>query len=138
MRPFELVEHTSDVGIRAWGGSLGEVFGNCALGMMSLMLDPEKVRRKRRVRIEAEAGDREALLVSWLSEILFRVEAEGLAFAWFEGVEPGKGSVAGWGWGEPLDPERHDLRMEVKAPTFHGLELREENGVWVAQVIFDV
>ncbi|MBC7229866.1 MAG: archease [Actinobacteria bacterium] len=138
MRPFELVEHTSDVGIRARGGSLGEAFGNCALGMMSLMLDPGKVRHERRVRIEAEAEDPEALLVAWLSEILFRVEAEGFAFARFEDVEPGEGKVAGWGWGEPLDPERHDLRIEVKAPTYHGLELREENGVWVAQVIFDV
>ncbi len=132
------MEHTADVGIRAYGAGLGEVFRNCALGMMSLMLDLEKVRREKRIRIEAEAGDREALLVAWLSEVLFHVEAEGFAFGWFTEVELSDEKAAAWGWGEPLDPARHGLKLEVKAPTYHGLELREDGGMWVAQVIFDV
>ncbi|NPV59762.1 MAG: archease [Actinobacteria bacterium] len=132
------MEHTADVGIRAWGESLGEAFRNCALGMMSLMLDLDKVGREKRVWVEAEAEDLEALLVSWLSEILFYVEAEGFAFAWFEDVEIEGGKAAAWGWGEELDPERHGLKLEVKAPTYHGLRLEEREGGWTAQVIFDV
>lgn len=117
---------------------MSETFRNCALGMMSLMLDLDKVRREKKVRVEAEADDLEGLLVAWLSEVLFHVEANGFAFRWFEDVELKKGSVAAWGWGEALDPARHGLKLEVKAPTYHGLELRKEKEGWVAQVIFDV
>jgi len=102
------------------------------------MLDPERVRRERRIRLEASAGDLEALLVAWLSEIIFRMETENLAFGGFEDMEVKEGSASSWGWGETLDPERHGLKLEIKAPTYHGLELKRRGDGWTAQVIFDV
>jgi SHS2 domain-containing protein len=126
------------VGIRAYGSSMAEVFENCALGMMSLMLDPGAVRLERRVELSASGGDHASLLVSWLAEILFRVEAEGYAFGAFEVRELSGLKVRGSGLGEPLDAERHALKLEIKAPTYHMLELKENKGRWAAQVIFDV
>ncbi len=126
------------MGIRACGSSMSEAFENCARGMMSLMLDLEKIRPERRVRLAAQGRERESLLVSWLSEILYRVEAEGWAFRSFEVSEISDTSVRAWGTGEALDPERHVTGAEIKAPTYHMLELREEKGRWTAQVIFDV
>jgi len=126
------------VGIRAYGSSMAEAFENCALGMMSLMLEPDRVRPQRRIRLSAQGRDGGSLLVSWLSEILFRVEAEGWAFASFEVDSCSEIAVAGWGAGEPLDAARHGLKLEIKAPTYHMLELDETDGRWTAQVIFDV
>jgi SHS2 domain-containing protein len=132
------VEHTSDVGIRAYGHSMAEVFENCAQGMMSLMLDPGRVEPRRRVRLSARGRDAKSLLVSWLSEILYLVDAENWALASFEVSEVSELAVAGWGSGEPLDPAKHGLKLEIKAPTYHMLELDEGEGAWTAQVIFDV
>lgn len=126
------------MGIRAYGRSVAEAFENCALGMMSLMLEPERVRPQRRVRLSAQGRDGSSLLVAWLSEILFRVEAEGWAFASFEVDSCSEVAVAGWGSGEPMDATRHGLKLEIKAPTYHRLELGEKEGQWTAQVIFDV
>ena len=126
------------MGIRAYGSSLAEVFENCALGMMSLMLDIGAVRPQGRVELSASGVDRESLLVSWLSEILYRVEAEGYAFGAFEVREVSGLTAEGTGLGEPLDAARHALELEIKAPTYHMLELEESNGRWTAQVIFDV
>jgi SHS2 domain-containing protein len=117
---------------------MAEAFENCALGMMSLMLEPDKVRPRQRIRLSAQGRDGGSLLVSWLSEILFRVEAEGWAFASFEVGECREVAVAGWGAGEPLDVARHGLKLEIKAPTYHMLVLDETDGRWTAQVIFDV
>lgn len=117
---------------------MAETLENCALGMMSLMLDPGAVRLKRRVRLAASGEDHASLLVSWLSEILFRVEVEGFAFGAFEASELTDLTVGGWGMGEPLDPARHALGMEIKAPTYHMIEFKEQEGRWTAQVIFDV
>jgi SHS2 domain-containing protein len=117
---------------------MSEAFENCALGMMSLMLDPESVRPDGRLELRAEGADPASLLVSWLADILFKVEAEGWAFRKFEVAELSEREAKGWGLGEPLDLERHAVLAEVKAPTYHMLELKEEAGHWVAQVIFDV
>jgi protein archease len=126
------------VGIRAYGGSMAEAFENCALGMMSLLLETDRVRPQQRVELSVRGRDGGSLLVAWLSEILFRVETEGWAFAAFEIGSCSEVAVAGWGLGEPLDAARHGLKLEIKAPTYHMLELIEEAGRWTAQVIFDV
>ena len=117
---------------------MAEAFENCALGMISLMMDPSRVEPRRRVRISARGGDDMSLLAAWLSEILFLVEVEGWAFASFALLEVGEGRVEGWGEGEPLDAGRHALELEIKAPTYHMMELGESEGEWRAQVIFDV
>lgn len=133
-----MIEHTADTGIRAYGSSLAEVFVNCSLGMMSLMLDLATVGRSTRVALEAEARDRESLLVAWLAHILFVVETQGTVFGAFEIAELEETRAKGWGLGEAMDPARHRLELEIKAPTYHMLELKEEAGLWTAQVIFDV
>ena len=106
--------------------------------MMSLMIDTGTVRPTERSDIRAEGSDWESLLVSWLGEILYRVEAEGWAFNRFHVSALSRYVVSGWGMGEPLDPSRHRIKLEIKAPTYHMLELKEENGRWLAQIIFDV
>lgn len=135
---FELIEHTADTGIRAYGSSLGEVFENCALGMVSLMMDPGSVDPAQSVSIEASAMDLKALLVGWLSEILFEVEAGGWAFNAFSVSEISETRVVGAGRGEPLDPQKHGVKEEIKAATYHMLEIDRQDGGWAAQVIFDV
>jgi len=106
--------------------------------MMSLMLDLQEVRLEHRVKLAAQGRDHESLLVAWLSEILYQVESEGWAFGSFEVSRLTGTQIEGWGEGEPLQADRHAAGMEIKAPTYHMLELEETNGRWTAQVIFDV
>jgi SHS2 domain-containing protein len=106
--------------------------------MVALMLDPESVRPQGTIELEAEGGDSESLLVSWLAEILFQAETRPWAFGEFRVDEISAWRVKGWGAGEPLDPARHKVRAEIKAPTYHMLELKEKAGRWTAQVIFDL
>lgn len=135
---FEVIEHTADAGIRAYGASMAGAFEACARGMMHLMFELEEIAAEERVRLEAGGRDPASLLVAWLGEILFRVEAEGWAFSDFDVTGLSETRVEGWGYGEPIDPRRHELKAEIKAPTYHMLELREEGGRWTAQVVFDI
>lgn len=108
------------------------------MGMMSLMVDTDSIRPTERIEIWAEGRDWKSLLVSWLGEILYRVEVEERVFKSFHVSTLSRYAVSGWGRGEPLDPSRHRVKLEIKAPTYHMLELKEENGRWLAQIIFDV
>ncbi len=126
--PFEILEHTADAGIVAHGGSLEEAFANAAAGMFALMADPDGVRPLEERRIEVEGRDHEGLLVRWLTELLYYVDAEEMLFSRFavEGVSDRR--MRGRAWGERIDRERHRLHFGVKAVTRHMLEISAEDG----------
>lgn len=134
---FEVIEHTADVGITAYGRSLEELFTNAARGMMHFLIDPGAVRPAERRARTVEAHDREGLLVNWLNDLLLLLNADGFVPADFEVKELQDTGLRADVLGEPVDPQRHRFRLDVKAATYHQLHIRK-NEVWEARVIFDV
>ena len=136
--PFEILEHTADAGIVAHGGSLEETFANAAAGMFALMADPDGVRPLEERRIDVEGRDHEGLLVRWLTELLYYLDAEEMLFSRFVVEEISDRRLRARAWGERIDRERHRLHFGVKAVTRHMLEVRPEDGGYRAQVLFDI
>jgi SHS2 domain-containing protein len=136
--PFEILEHTADVGIVAHGGTLEEMFANAAAGMFALMADLDRVRPLDERRIALEARDREGLLVRWLTELLYYLDAEEMLFSRFAVEEVSDTRLRARAWGERIDRERHRLHFGVKAVTRHMLEVAAEDGGYRAQVLFDI
>jgi SHS2 domain-containing protein len=136
--PFEILEHTADVGIVAHGASLEETFANAAAGMFAIMVDLDGVRPLEERRIDVEGRDREGLLVRWLTELLYYVDAEEMLFSRFAVEEIGDRQLRARVWGERIDREHHELHAGVKAVTRHMLEVGPEDGGYRAQVLFDI
>lgn len=136
--PFEVLEHTADVGIVAHGASLPELFANAAAGMFALMADLRDVRPREERHIEVEARDSEGLLVRWLTELLYYLDAEEMLFSRFEVEEASETRLRARALGERIDPGRHRLHFGVKAVTRHMLEVAAEDGGYRAQVLFDI
>src|SRR3989449_7918846 len=135
--PFEVIEHTADVGIIAYGRSLEELFSHAAMGMMHFLIDAASVRPiEQRTRI-VEAEDREGLLINWLNDLLLLLNAEGFVPARFEVRELTDTRLRADVAGEPVDLQRHRFHLDVKGATYHQLYVRK-NDVWEARVIFDV
>ncbi len=142
--PWEVLEHTADTGIVVRAGSLPALFERAAAAMFDAMVDLETVTpRGTAEEVRVEAPDRETLLAAWLGELLSRAGAEGKVYGEFD-VRECAGGPEGWRLvarvrGEPVDPARHRFDLEIKAVTYHMLEVREEApGRWVARVLFDV
>ena len=136
MKRFDIIEHTADVGIAAYGANLKEAFANAAYAMFSLIADLENVRENVRRHIEVQADDREGLVVSWLNELLYIFDVERTIFKRFEVTELGETSLKAEGYGEPLDQSRHSLRGGIKAATYHMLKIEKNDG-YTVRVIFD-
>ena len=136
--PFEILEHTADIGLRARGASLEALFENAAAAMLEIAAERETVAERETLPLAAEAGDREALLVNWLQEVLWLVDGEGWLPRRVTVAEISETRVAGAAHGESRDPARHRLRIIVKAVTFHQLSVRNEDGLWVAEVYLDI
>ena len=137
MKKFDLIEHTADVGIIAYGGDLREAFANAAYAMFTLIADLEKVEEVDCREIEVEAEDHESLVVACLNELLYLVDIEGVIFRRFEVIDLSEVGLRMMCYGEKADPARHELRGGVKAATFYMLKV-ESNDVHKIQVIFDV
>lgn len=135
--PYEVIEHTADVGIIAYGRTLEELFANAAAGMLRFLIDPAEVRRLQHRSVRVDADDREGLLVAWLNELLVVLNADGFIPAAFDVHEMSERHLVADVAGEPVDAARHRFRLDVKAATYHQLQIAR-NDVWRARVIFDV
>ncbi len=102
------------------------------------MTDLEQVHPREAIEVRVTAQDREALLVEWLQELLYRSQAANLLLARFRITRLKETELEARAWGEAIDPSRHTLKVEVKAATYHRLAFAPAADGWMAQVIFDV
>lgn len=140
-KKFEIIEHTSDVGVRAYGADLRELFENTAKGMLEIVADTSLLRGEEpvEVEVEVESTSTEDLLIAWLEELLYHSGTRNILFsrARIDDIVEGK-RLKGRAWGLPLDERRDAVRGEIKAVTYHMLEVRREGEYWQSRVIFDV
>lgn len=140
--PFEILDHEADAGVRGIGRTVEEAFTEGARGMFSLMIELERVLPKQVVEVECRADSLETLFVAWLGRLLLERDRGGLALAEFEvqiDKDAGAYRLQGRAWGEPLDPQRHGAKVEVKAATYAGLKLgRTPTGDYFVQCVVDL
>ena len=139
MEPYEIVEHTADIGIRGSGRTPEELFANMARGVFSLVVPPEEVRPAEKRTVRAQADGWEGLLVAWLRELLYLFDAQHFLPASFTIRRLDPTAIEAELSGEALDPARHTLGREVKAVTYCDLSFQQgADGAWSAQVILDI
>ncbi len=137
---YELFEHTADVGVVVRGESAAALFENAASAMFDVMapfdrlVEPDEPGKA--LRVEVTAPDQEALLVAWLAELLSLAMAEGVIFTRFAVDAWDEQHVAGRTWG--IAAREEDFETEIKAVTYHALEVAREGDAWRAQVLFDL
>ena len=135
---YELIEHTADIGVHAWGATPADVFEQAARALFSLVCDPREVDERETVEVALEAEAQDLLLAAWLNELLYIFEARRLVLTRFEVLEVGEKSLRARVTGEPMDGERHVLCGGVKAATLHDLALEKREGGWEGFVLLDV
>ena len=135
---LEPVDHTADAGIRVRASTVEELFARAAWGMFSLITDMDRVVVRETARVVVEAEDRDSLLVRWLSELNYRHVTTHRLFSSFEILFLGDRQLEAEIGGEPIEFQRHTIHTEIKAVTFHELQLIHDDRGWSARIIFDV
>ncbi len=135
---FEILDHTADIGIIVHGENLKALFENAGEAFFHLITDLRKVRRRTERRINLGGESLDSLMVDWLSELIYLHDVENLLFKGFNVESVGEDGLRAIVKGEPFQEGVHVIKTEVKAVTYHQIEVRQENGRWRAQVIFDL
>ena len=135
---YELIDHTADVGVKAYGKNLSEAFENAAKAMFDIITDKSDIESIGQYNIKLKADNLEQLLVDWLSELLFLNSAKNLVFGFFKvNIDENKKSLSSTVFGEKYDISKHKIGAEIKAVTYHILEVKNKKPFYV-QVLFDV
>jgi SHS2 domain-containing protein len=138
MQPFRVLGHTSDIGFEAFGATREEAFANAARALVDLIVDLGSIAPREELKIEVQGPDPPGLLVNWLSDILYLQDAEGWLLCDIAVHSLRDTAIIAGGRGERFDPGRHQMKLMVKAITYHQLALEQTAQGWRAQVFVDI
>ena len=141
MKEFEILEHTADIGIMAYGKTKREVFINAAKGMFEIIAGETKnLKENFYDKIKLEADNLEGLLFAWLNELLYISETKLVILNKFEIKDLSNNRIGAEVKGMKINRLGSKIKKEIKAATYHRLEIKkdEKSGLWRAQVIFDI
>jgi len=138
MTVYRQFYHTADLGIEVFGGTAGELFTNAAFAIFDILTELDCVEPRETRRIAAEGVDMDDLLVNFLRESLYLFNGERWLAKQFTLLEFGDDRLVSEAKGEPFDPDKHRIKTELKAVTYHQLGIRKTPKHFTTKVVFDV
>ena len=144
MKTYEIINHTADIGIKVYGRDLNALFFNAAHAMFEIMLEVIKKipmfqkEERKRFLLNKQGNNLEEILVFWLSELLYLFFAEGLIMDKADIQKLDSSCIQAEVTGRVFSPDFYRIKTEIKAVTFHELEVKDTGQGYEAQVIFDV
>ncbi len=134
---YKFLDHATDAIIEVNAKSIKEAFAVTADAVINLTLDQDKVEEKDQKEFSAEGKDLRYLLFSWIEEIAFVLITEGFAIRRVEfDLKQNQGyKISAKAFGEPLDFHKHNFKVEIKAPTFYDMQIKENNEVYMRFLI---
>ena len=137
-KTYEFFDHTADIGIRAQGKTLRELFVRLARGLTELLAEDSQLTPRQARPIQLRAANADSLLLAWLQELLFWFSTDRFLAVEYALDEVTETALRGTVRGDTFDPARHAQGREVKAITRHLLEVEQRDGMWYGQVIVDI
>ena len=139
MKTYEYIDHTADLGIRARGKTLQELFTNAAHALFETVAVLDTINPIEQTQINVEAESVADLMVAWLDELIFRHEVDEVFFKYVEIMQLSETRLSAHAYGEPADFAKHVVFTEIKSVTYHQLSVSQSaDGEWTANVIFDL
>ena len=135
---YRIIDHTADLRIEVEGLTREALFANCALAVTDLLTDPKRIEAASSKQLIMEGLDPIDLLINFLREILFLFNGEGFLVKAVTILALSDTRIQADLTGEAFDPDRHAMRTEIKAVTYHQATLQKNEKKWIARVLFDV
>ena len=140
MVKYKFLEHTADAKFQALGKTMEEAFSNAALAMFSVITDTKKISEGIKKEIKAEGKDLKALLYNFLEEFLFLIDTQNFLLNSIQNIKIKKINNAyqleAIAVGDNTD--KYETTGGIKAVTYNEMEIKEEKGKVMVQVVVDL
>ena len=139
---YNFKDHTADIAVDVVADNLSELFMAAAYAWHESITDTKIGGVLERKSIALNAEDLEILLVSFLSELNFLFQSETWMFSSIENIElTKKNDVCNLSvilLGSKFNRDMLKLKSEIKAITYHQMEIKEKNGKFSTRIVFDI
>jgi SHS2 domain-containing protein len=137
---YTLLDHTADLGIKIRGTDLTDLFENAGRALIHLLLRIKSPGKTTPLKLSISGDDLADLMVRWLGEILYLFEGDNLVVTsiHIDTLSPSTSSLEAELETTPYDPLMHEILMEIKAVTYHHIEVVDKGDRWESSVIFDL
>ncbi len=138
---FRYLDHVTDAIIEAYGSSLDEAFENSAKGLVNTMIDLEQITPDQEYEIVAKGYDVKSLLYDWLEKVMLGLLIDNMALSDFKvkiSENNGNYFLKGIAKGEVLDLKKHHYKMEIKAVTYHEMEIKQTEDLITTRFLLDL
>ncbi len=128
---YKLLDHATDAIIEVTASDLPEAFLTAANSVVETTLDRDTVEEKEDMIIRVKGKDLRYLLFNWLEAVIYQLITEGFAIKRIQ-LDLQKNEeyeISATTYGEPIDLKQHNFKVDIKAPTFHEMEIVEGNEV---------
>ena len=139
--PFELLEHEADVGVLGIGDTVEESFQEGAKALFEVMADLSAIEVQEEVKVECDAPQLDSLFVEFLYELIAQRDIKEMLFSEFSvKIEKQENDYKfhGTAKGESINKEKHNLKIEVKAATYHGMKYELKDNKHYVQCVVDI
>ncbi len=128
---YKVLDHATDAFIEVTASSLAEAFEVAGYSVIDTILDNSKIEEKNERNIVVKGKDLNYLLYNWLEEIIYLVITEGFAIKKLKIMleENEEYTISAGIFGENIDIKKHGFKVEIKSPTFHEMEIKQEKQV---------
>ena len=137
---FRFLEHTADVGVEVTAPDLPRAFSEAGIALFGIMTDISKFGSQESVSISSSGHDLESLLYSWLEELIYIFGTSELVLTRIDVAEfsTDPPAIRAVGYGEVFDPSLHGGGTEVKAITYHRMEIKTSKKKWILRYFVDI
>jgi SHS2 domain-containing protein len=135
---YTLLNHTADLKIRVNGTDPADLFKNAGLALFDQITMPDRLEPRDEVELSVAGDDRADLMVNFLRELLYLWTGKEQLVKTIDIAQISATTVSARVSMERYQPERHEIIHEIKAITYHQIEVSRTAEDWQAMVVFDV
>ena len=135
---YELIDHTADLGLHVFGDNPKDLFQNAAMALTEQLVKTASLLARQERRIVIEGNDWPDLMVNWLREILYLWAGEEIFVQSVQIESIAENNLTAHVSLDSFSPDRHQLNSEIKAVTYHQIQVFDAGNGWEAKIIFDV
>ncbi len=124
---YKLLDHATDAVIEVTASDLSEAFVTVANSVIETTLDRDTVEEKGEMEIRVKGKDLRYLLFNWLEAVIYQLITDGFAIKRIalDLKKNEEYEITAISYGEPIYLKKHNFKVEIKAPTFHEMEILE-------------
>ena len=135
---YHLIDHTADFGIHVSGTNSKDLFANAAEALFDVITDIDSLTGYDSCHIEVSGEDWSDLMINWLREILYLWNGKERLVKSANITSLSENKLSAQVVFDPYDPDRHAIKTEIKAVTYHQIQVKLTPSGWTARIIFDI